>query len=167
MLTVMTTEVPKLPDVPQNLGWFLTLLFILSGSGPVVSLILHFQSEKRKKNAEAKKTENEVKFDEVEATQRIIQTGDQYWVERERRSLEREQNLERELREVRREVDSLRQYMGDLMAFVIEDRGWHFDDERERRASGQPVKPQLDFEIFMAQRRHQREAFLKNRNGGA
>lgn len=125
-------------------GWFLTLLALISASGPLLSVILSARSKNRLDQSNVGIN----KATEAELSQKAVSLNEDREAQREQRFLEREEKLESEIQECRDEVDGLRKKLSVLTEYIVEDEDWHFHDNRERRAKGEPLRERVDFETF-------------------
>ncbi len=125
-------------------GWFLTLLAFISGSGPVISVVLSIRAKNNLDKSAANVNESTVdvnKSTAAELSQKAIALDEDREAKREERFLKREEHLEEEINELRGDIIELRSEIGALMAYIVEDENWHFNDDRERRQKGEPLKP--------------------------
>ncbi len=126
-------------------GFWLTILALISASGPVLSVYL---SRKDKKL-----TDSEVGVNistDAELSQKAAALNEEREAKREERYVLREERFNEEVGELRTELGAVRKRVSLFIKYISYEEDWHFEDERERRARGEPIKPRLSFDQFMA-----------------
>ncbi|AHN84053.1 hypothetical protein GJ25_gp042 [Mycobacterium phage Hawkeye] len=147
-----------------DVGWVLTLLGIISASGPVLSVVLDYRNRKRQaisdaglKDADANVKLSEASYkrlSEQELSQKVISLNDERWITRERRWAEREEAMEQEIAQLRGEIEMLRNDMTAYLEYIANDEQWHFYDRMSRIQAGLPeAHARTTFQQFMEARK--------------